>query len=48
MFYLSNTLSFKVDCLNTIKSAYDSKVFYCSGSTIKLDNIDLVIFPLSS
>ena len=40
---LSNTLSFKVDCLNAIKSAYDSKVFYCSGSTVNIDGIDFVV-----
>ena len=40
---ISDTLSFKIDCLNTTKATYDNKVFYCSGSTVKLDNMDFVV-----
>lgn len=40
---LSGTISFKVDCLYTSKAKYDNKVFYCSGSTVKLDGMDFVV-----
>ena len=40
---ISDTLTFKVDCLYTTRTKYDNKVFYCSGSTVKIDNIDFVV-----
>ena len=40
---LSDVISFEVDCINAVKSEYLSSVFYCSGSTVKLDNMDFVV-----
>jgi hypothetical protein len=40
---LSDTYTFKVDCLNTTNAKYDSNVFYCSGSTIILDDIKWIV-----
>ena len=40
---ISEVLKFNVDCLLTKDAKYDPSVFYCSGSTISLDNIDWVV-----
>ena len=40
---ISDPVTFEIDCLQTSKSVYDKHVFYCSGSTVKVDNIDFVV-----
>ena len=40
---LSDVYTFHIDCLNTNKAKYDENVFYCSGSTVVVDNIDWVV-----
>ena len=40
---LSKTYSFKVDCLDTKNAKYNDSVFYCSGSTVILDDIKWVV-----
>ena len=40
---VSEVISFEVNCFTSTKSTYDKNVFYCSGSTIKLDNIDFLV-----
>lgn len=40
---ISDAIEFKIDCLYTNKTKYDKNVFYCSGSTVKLDDIDFVV-----
>ena len=40
---LSNVYEFEVECFRSTKSKYDNSVFYCSGSTVKVDNIDFVV-----
>lgn len=40
---ISDTLTFEVDCLKTNNAPYDEKILYCSGSTIKIDDIDWVV-----
>ena len=40
---LSKTYSFKIDCLNTSNAKYNSNIFYCSGSTVILDEIKWVV-----
>ena len=40
---LSKTYSFKIDCLNTSNAKYNNSVFYCSGSTILIDDIKWVV-----
>ena len=45
---LSDTYTFHVDCLNTYKAKYDKNVFYCSGSTVIVDNIEWVVIKDSN
>ena len=40
---ISDVVTFSVDCLNSKDSIYDESVFYCSGSIIKLDNIEWLV-----
>lgn len=40
---LSKTYTFNINCLNTTNANYDSSVFYCSGSTVLLDDIKWVV-----
>lgn len=40
---ISNVIKFKVDCLNTDNAKYNSNIFYCSGSVVKIDNIDWIV-----
>ena len=40
---LSDVIEFNVDCLNTSKAVYDKNVFYCSGSTVVLDNMVWIV-----
>ena len=40
---LSKTYSFEINCLDTTNAKYNSDVFYCSGSTIILDDIKWVV-----
>ena len=40
---LSNTMTFKVDCLYTNNANYNSSVFYCTGSTVYLDKMKWVV-----
>ena len=40
---ISSVIEFKVDCLDTKKATYNKKLFYCSGSTVVLDDIEWVV-----
>lgn len=40
---ISDAYEFSVDCLNTRKASYDKNIFYCSGSTVMLDNIEWIV-----
>lgn len=40
---LSNKIVFEVDCLDTKKAKYNKDVFYCSGSTVMVDDIEWVV-----
>ena len=40
---ISEAYKFNVDCLYTTKANYKSDVFYCTGSTIVLDNIEWIV-----
>lgn len=40
---LSKTFSFNINCLNTNNAEYKSSIFYCSGSTVILDDIKWVV-----
>lgn len=40
---LSDTIKFKVDCLNTDNAKYNSDIFYCSGSVVSIDNLDWIV-----
>ncbi len=45
---ISEAVTFEVDCLYTTRTVYDSNVFYCSGSTVRLDDIDYVVIKDSA
>lgn len=40
---ISESLKFEVSCLFTTKAKYKSSVFYCTGSTIILDDIEWIV-----
>ncbi len=40
---ISDAIKFSVNCLNTNKTNYKSDIFYCSGSTVIIDNIEWVV-----
>ncbi len=40
---LSESYSFNINCLDTTNANYNSEVFYCSGSTVILDDIKWVV-----
>lgn len=40
---LSKTYTFSINCLNTTNAKYKNDVFYCSGSTVILDDIKWVV-----
>ena len=40
---ISDVIEFEVDCLDTKKANYNKKVFYCSGSTVVLDNYEWIV-----
>ena len=40
---ISDVIEFEVECLDTKKATYNKNVFYCSGSTVILDNIEWVV-----
>lgn len=40
---LSKKIEFEVECLDTRNAKYNKDVFYCSGSTVNIDDIEWVI-----
>ncbi len=40
---ISNSFKFNVNCLNAEKANYKSDVFYCTGSTLMIDNIEWIV-----
>ena len=40
---ISEVIKFNIGCLNTNKAKYDSGVFYCTGSTVILDDLDWIV-----
>ena len=40
---LSDVKVFNVECLDTNKTNYDSSIFYCSGSTVLLDDMEWIV-----
>lgn len=40
---ISKAYTFEISCLDTSNASYDSSVFYCSGSTIIIDDIKWVV-----
>lgn len=45
---ISETINFKVDCLNTENTKYNSDVFYCSGSVVSIDNMEWIVISDNS
>lgn len=45
---LSEKIEFEVECLDTKKAKYNKDVFYCSGSTVIVDNIEWVVIEDST
>jgi hypothetical protein len=45
---LSKTYTFSIDCLDTNNARYKSNIFYCSGSTIILDDIKWIVIKDSN
>ena len=45
---ISDVYEFNIDCLNTRKAKYDENIFYCSGSTVMLDNIEWIVLEDST
>lgn len=40
---ISDVYEFNIDCLNTTKANYDKNIFYCSGSTVIIDDIEWIV-----
>ena len=40
---ISDVIEFKVDCLNSFKTEYNSELYYCSGSVVILDSIEWLV-----
>ena len=40
---ISDVIVFKVDCLKTEGAKYNNEIFYCSGSTVIIDNTEWII-----
>jgi len=45
---LSNAIKFNVDCLDTRKAKYNDKSYYCTGSTIMIDDIEWIVIEDST
>lgn len=45
---ISKVVKFNVECLNTKEAKYDKSIFYCSGSTVVIDNEEWVVLEDNS